>query len=69
MNFPQTYEDFLKMQKDDLVKLSNSKLSLNDALRLIEYCNKSKTERIKKQIVESNQCNNLWEEFGYEKFN
>ena len=63
MQIPQTYEEFLKTPKTDLLKISKNEMSLEDARRFISYLDKLDTEDKSKLINENNNMNKtFWEE-------
>ena len=47
MNLPKTYEDFLKMSDDELMKIADSPLSLKEAQLFISFVNRANDEYIK----------------------
>ena len=47
MNLPKTYEDFLKMSDDELMKIADSPLSLKEAHLFISFGNRANDEYIK----------------------
>ena len=55
MNLPKTYEDFLKMSDDELMKIADSPLSLKEAQLFISFVNRANDEYIKNKITAESQ--------------
>ena len=53
MKIPETYEEFLKTPKKDLLKISKMDIPLEVASRLARFVCKAEDEYQKKPIVES----------------
>lgn len=48
MNLPKTYEDFLKLSNDELIKISRLPLTLEEAQLFISFINRAQTMTILK---------------------
>ena len=53
MNVPQTYEEFLKIPKLEIQKIVGSKISIEEAQRMMKFFNQFDNEYSKKPIQES----------------
>ena len=65
MKIPETYEEFLKTTKKDLLKISKMKIPLEVASRLIRFMYKAEDEYQKKPITESKRkkkTKTIWED-------
>lgn len=47
MNLPKTYEDFLKLSDDELMKISRLSLTLKEAQLMMSFVNRANDEYIK----------------------
>ena len=47
MNLPKTYEDFLKLSDDELMKISRLPLTLEEAQLFISFINRANDDYIK----------------------
>ena len=54
MKIPETYEEFLKTPKEDLLKISKMEIPLETASRMMTFICKADEEIRKKPITESN---------------
>ena len=57
MKIPETYEEFLKTPKSDLLEISKMEIPLEVATRIATFICKAEDEYRKKLIVESNSSN------------
>ena len=68
MKIPETYEEFLKTPKSDLLEISKMEIPLEVASRIATFICKADDEYRKKLIVESNSSNpkkkneTIWED-------
>ena len=68
MKIPETYEEFLKTPKSDLLEISKMEIPLEVASRIATFICKAEDEYRKKPIVESNSSNpkkkneTIWED-------
>ena len=68
MKIPETYEEFLKTPKSDLLEISKMEIPLEVASRIATFICKAEDEYRKKLIVESNSSNpkkkneTIWED-------
>ena len=68
MKIPETYEEFLKTPKSDLLEISKMDIPLEVASRIATFICKAEDEYRKKLIVESNSSNpkkkneTIWED-------
>ena len=68
MKIPETYEEFLKTPKSDLLEISKMDIPLEVASRIATFICKADEEYRKKLIVESNSSNpkkkneTIWED-------
>ena len=64
MKVPETYEEFLKTPKEDLLKISKILMSPNEAKMLISFLDKFESEHKLHITNESKDIrkNTLWEE-------
>jgi hypothetical protein len=68
MKIPETYEEFLKTPKSDLLEISKMEIPLEVASRIAAFICKADDEYRKKLIVESNSSNpkkkneTIWED-------
>ena len=68
MKIPETYEEFLKTPKSDLLEISKMDIPLEVATRIATFICKAEDEYRKKLIVESNSSNpkkkngTIWED-------
>lgn len=53
MKIPETYEEFLKTSKSDLLKISKMDIPLEVASRIATFICKAENEYVKKPITES----------------
>ena len=65
MNIPQTYEEFLKTPKDELIKISKSGLSLDDAKLILSFVKKLDQESDNILSEDKNKnANTFWEDLN-----
>lgn len=65
MKIPETYEEFLKTPKTDLLEISKMKIPLEVASRIATFICKAEDEYRKKPIVESKvkkKNETIWED-------
>ena len=51
MKIPETYEEFLKINRNDFNKLATSNLSLNEASKLMQFINLLANDLKNKNII------------------
>lgn len=65
MKIPETYEEFLKTPKKDILKISKMDIPLEVASRMMTFICKAEDEYRKKPIVESKRrkkTKTIWED-------
>ena len=64
IKIPETYEEFLKTPKKDILKISKMDIPLEVASRLVRFINKAEDEyRKRKQITKSKKkTKTIWED-------
>jgi hypothetical protein len=63
MKIPETYEEFLKTPKSDLLKISKMNIPLEVASRMMTFICKAEDEYRKKPITKSKKKNKtIWED-------
>ena len=55
MNLPKTYEDFLKLSDEELIKIADSPLSLKEAQLMMSFVNRANDEYIKNKLTVESQ--------------
>ena len=53
MNIPKTYKEFLKTPKPEIQKIVSSKISLQEAQRMMKFFNQFDNDYLNKPIQES----------------
>ena len=61
MKIPETYEEFLNLTENDLIKIYQSKMSLLEAQRMMHFFDKFDSNYIKKSL---NESSNIIKVFG-----
>jgi hypothetical protein len=66
MKIPETYEEFLKTPKTELLKISEMDIPLEVASRIVQFICRAEDEYSKKTLVESTQVKRntktIWED-------
>ena len=67
MKVPETYEEFLKTNDEDLIKISYQKKTLEEAQRLIAFANRAITDfKEKRKLISEEKLKNAknnWERY------